>query len=91
MAITQIELLQPKLILVDRDFLSENIERLTRAIAERDLEEQVDLILLSDHFQTERWQEFARLGFADYLHKSTHPNQTIDKINNLIRGDLATG
>ena len=86
MAIAQIELLQPKLIVVDRDFLPDNIKRFTRAIAKRNIEHKIDLILLSDRLDHEGWQDFVDLGFADYLHKSTNPNQVIDKVNHLIRG-----
>ena len=85
MAMNQIDLLQPELVIIDRDCFSTEVNDTVRGIKNTASTNSVDLILLSDRLSHQQWQEFAQNGVDDYLTKSMNPTQMIDKINRLLR------
>ncbi|MBE9048116.1 GAF domain-containing protein [Pleurocapsales cyanobacterium LEGE 10410] len=86
MAIEQIELLQPRIIIVDCDCLAAGIKNIVNAIERLPLANKVDLVLLSDRFNHNKLQKFFESGIDDYLLKSMNSSQIIDKVNSLIGG-----
>ena len=84
MAMSQIELLQPKLIIVDGDFGSVGINNIARAINKSSIANNTDLIVLGDRSDDEQNQQSSPIKVDDYLSKVMNPTQTIDKINTLL-------
>nr|WP_263858077.1 GAF domain-containing sensor histidine kinase [Waterburya agarophytonicola] len=90
MAMNQIELVKPRLIIVDRDFDSVGVNNIARAIERKSLKDSTDLVLLCDrHYPTnsnnldeERW--FSQYQVDQYLFKTMTPTQMIEKIESLI-------
>ena len=87
MAINQIELLKPTTIIVDRDYPEAEIKNMARAISEKPLANNANLILLSERPLEDEWQQFADCGVDNYLLKSMNPAQIIDKMKKIIQQD----
>ena len=85
MAISQIELLQPRIIIIDQDCSMMDVENVVHAIAHASLANYTKVCLLCDRFEHDEWQKFTKCGIDEYLLKSMHPTQTIEKIDNLSR------
>ena len=83
MAVSQIELLQPKIAIVDRDCSVTDVQNVVKAIAHASLSDYTQVMLLCDRFEHEEWQKFTKCGVDEYLLKSMNPTQIINKINNL--------
>ena len=84
MAISQIELLQPRIIIIDQDCAVIDIENVVHAIAHTSLADNTSVTLLCDRFEPNEWQKFVECGVDEYLLKSMNPTQIINKINQLI-------
>ncbi len=84
MAISQIELLQPRIIIIDHDCAVIDIENVVNAIAHTSLADNTSVTLLCDRFEPNEWQKFVECGVDEYLLKSMNPTQIINKINHLI-------
>ena len=84
MAISQIELLQPKIIIIDQDCSVIDIKNVVDAISQTSMVDNTSVTLLCDRFEPHVWQKFAQSGVNEYLLKSMNPTQIINKINNLI-------
>jgi two-component system sensor histidine kinase/response regulator len=80
MAMNQIKLLQPKVVIIEQDCLELGIEHITQMSNESSLDE-MNLILLCDRLNHTQWQQYAQVGVNDYLLKSMNPTQIIGKIN----------
>jgi len=87
-AINQIELLQPKIIIIDPDCSPLATNELTNAIAKRSLINDITLMLMCDRIDEEQWQQFVRDGVDDYLTKSMNPVQIVNKINSLVKSKV---
>lgn len=88
MAMSQIELLKPRIIIIDQDCSELGVKSLGRAVTDKSLvDDNTNLVLLCDRFNNNKWQQFSEYGVDDYLLKSMNPTQMIDKINYLIQGD----
>ncbi len=85
MAISQIELLQPKIIIIDQDCSVIDIENVVDAISHTSLANNTRVTLLCDRFEPREWDKFVESGVNEYLLKSMNPTQIINKISNLIR------
>ncbi|MEL7406561.1 MAG: ATP-binding protein [Cyanobacteria bacterium J06558_2] len=83
-AINQIELLQPKMVIIDQDFPTRDVKNIINALAGIPLDDEIKVALLCDRFDAQEWQQFGDLGVDDYLLKSMNPSPMIDKINRLI-------
>lgn len=87
MAMNQIELLQPRIIIIDQDCSELGVKSLAKATTNKSLIDNANLILLCDRLNDKKWQQFSEYGVDDYLLKSMNPTQIIDKINTLIQGE----
>ena len=85
MAISQIELLQPKIIIIDQDCSVIDIGNVVNAISNTSLANNTSVTLLCDRFEPHKWHKYVESGVNEYLLKSMNPTQIINKINNLIR------
>ena len=87
MAVDQIELLQPSVIIMDRDCSEIEVKSVAKAIIHKHLLNNTSLVLLSDTLNNLDWQRFSRYGVDDYLLKSMNPTQIINKMNFIIQGE----
>ncbi len=87
-AIDRIELLQPRIIIVDPDSSPLATNELSRAIAKRSSIDEIDLMLLCDRLDDEQWEQWFRDGVDDYLTKSMNPVQIVNKINSLVKSKV---
>ena len=85
MAINQLELLQPRIVIVDRDSSPQGVDELTEAIQKRSLVDNINLMLLCDRLEDAQWRQFMQSGVDDYLTKSMNPMRIVNKINNLVQ------
>ena len=83
MAISQIELLQPRIVIIDQDCSMMDVENVVHAIAHASLASYTRVSLLCDRFEHDEWQKFTKCGVDEYLLKSMNPTQIIKKIDNL--------
>ena len=83
MAVSQIELLQPRIVIIDRDCSASDVKNVVDAIANASLANYTKVSLLCDRFEHDEWQKFTKCGVDEYLLKSMTPTQIINKINNL--------
>ena len=91
MAINQIELLQPELIVVDREFGLIEINNITRAIKKSPQADKMGLMVLGERefdpnsdFSKESEQRIARSKVCGYLSKTMNPSQIVNKVNRII-------
>ena len=84
MAINQIELLQPSVVIIDRDCPEIEVKTVAQAIRHKPLVNNTRLVLLCDYLNNNEWQKFSGYGIDDYLLKSMSPTKLINKIDNLI-------
>lgn len=85
MAVSQIELLQPRIIIIDQDCSVIDVENVVNALANASLANKTNIALLGNRFEHEEWQKFTKCGIDEYLLKSMKPTQIINKINNLLQ------
>ena len=83
MAVSQIELLQPRIVIIDRDCSMMDVKNIVYAIAHASLADYTKVALLCDDFEHDEWQKFTKCGVDEYLLKSMNPTQIIEKIDNL--------
>jgi two-component system, sensor histidine kinase and response regulator len=81
MAVSQIELLQPRIVIIDQDCSVIDVEHIVKAIAHASLAKYTKVSLLCDRIEHEEWQKFTKCGVDEYLLKSMNPTQIIQKIN----------
>lgn len=87
MASDQIELLQPKVIIIDRNCSLMNIKNVMNAIASIAPANRPRVALLCDRFEDNEWQKFTDCGIHGYLLKSMNPAQITRELENLIVQD----
>ena len=90
MATNQIALLQPKLIVVDRDFGLVGIDRVFQAIEHTSQADRINLMVLSDREYSSsdslsKEQQLTPGKIDDYLTKTMNPAQIVDKINRWLK------
>ncbi len=85
-AMNQIELLQPRIIIVDRDCSEIAVKNVAETIAQKTFTQNTNLVLLGNELNNTEWENFAKSGVDDYLLKSMTPTQVIAKISGLIKG-----
>jgi two-component system, sensor histidine kinase and response regulator len=81
MAVSQIEMLQPRIVIIDQDCSVIDVEHIVNAIAHASLDEYTKVSLLCDRIEHDEWQKFTKCGVDEYLLKSMNPTQIIHKIN----------
>ena len=87
MVVSQIELLKPRIVIIDRDCSILDVENIVNAIARASLDSYTKVSLLCDRFENDEWQKFTKCGVDEYLLKSMNPGQIINKINSLSQKD----
>lgn len=87
-AVNQIELLQPKIIIVDRDCSVTEIKNVMSAIARMTPACNPRVALLCDRFESNEWQKFTDCGVNEYLLKSMNPAQIASKLDDLMNQKL---
>ena len=75
----QIKLLQPKVIIIDRDSATE-IDSVTKVVERNSPGSMPRIVLLCDRFEQSKWQH-DNYSIDGYLLKSMNPTQTISQIN----------
>ncbi|MGL5835207.1 MAG: hybrid sensor histidine kinase/response regulator [Waterburya sp.] len=83
MAVSQIELLQPRIVIIDQDCSVIDVEHIVNAINHASLAKYTKVSLLCDRIEHDEWQKFTKCGVDEYLLKSMNPTQIIHKINRL--------
>lgn len=89
MIANQIELLEPKVIIIDRNSATE-IDGVTK-IVERIPDKMPRIVLLCDRFEQNKWQKLGGCGIDGYLLKSMDSTQTISKLNSLMNQEPKRG
>ena len=84
MAVKQIELIRPEIVIIDKNCSVVGIKNVVSAVANSNLAGNTSVALLCDRFDSNEWQKFIKYGVDEYLLKSMNPIQTLDKINGLI-------
>ncbi|HEY9770110.1 MAG TPA: ATP-binding protein [Coleofasciculaceae cyanobacterium] len=87
MAINQIELLQPRIVIIERDCSLADVKNVVSAINRTPLTHVTNVALLCDRFEHHEWQKFVECGVNEYLLKSMNPTQIINKIARLTKKD----
>lgn len=82
-AVSQIGLLQPRIVIIDRDCSVMDVKNVVNAVAQTHLRENTKIALLCDRVEDQEWQKFTEFGVDEYLLKSMNPVQIINKISNL--------
>ena len=90
MAVKQIELIHPEIVIIDKDCSVIGIKNVVSAVANSNLAGNTKVALLCDRFDSNEWQKFIKYGVDEYLLKSMNPIQTLDKINGLIQSNNLT-
>ena len=90
MAVNQIELIHPEMVIIDKDCSVVGIKNVVSAVANSNLAGNTSVALLCDRFDRNEWQKFIEYGVDEYLLKSMNPIQTLDKINGLIQRNNLT-
>lgn len=85
-ALTQVELLQPDLIIVDGDFV--NVTKVTMAIKKSRRIDKVNIFLLSESLSSTEWQSLSQQGIDDYLLKPLQPELLLQRVQS-IQGDFS--
>ena len=88
MAIEQIELLQPEVIIIDRDCSVMDIKNVVNAITLVAPADRPRVALLCDRFEHNEWQKFTDCGIHGYLLKSMNPAQITRELEDLIGQDF---
>ncbi len=82
-ALQQVELLQPGLVLIDRDF--EDVTEVSSAIKRSHRIHKTTVFLLSEFLSSPEWQALSQQGIDDYLLKPLQPELLLQRIGNIPR------
>jgi two-component system sensor histidine kinase/response regulator len=80
-ALKQVELLQPGLVIIDRDF--EDVTAVSSAIKQSHRIHKTTVFLLSESLSSQEWQALSRQGIDDYLIKPLQPELLLQRIGNI--------
>ena len=84
MAINQIPLLEPTVVIIDRDCWEITIQNVALDIKNQKASGRIKVILLCSQLTGEEWQYFAANEVDDYLLKSMNPAEIVKKLKTLI-------
>jgi two-component system sensor histidine kinase/response regulator len=76
-----VELLQPGLVIVDRDFV--DVTKVTNAIKKSRRITKVSVFLLSESLSSTEWQAFSCQGIDDYLLKPLQPELLLQRVQSI--------
>ncbi len=80
----QIQLLEPTVIILDKNCPEVNIEVLADQIREEASLNKIKMVLLCEEMSTSDWRHFSQYNVYDYLLKSMSFNQILNKIYTII-------
>jgi two-component system sensor histidine kinase/response regulator len=80
-ALQQVELLQPGLVLIDRDFA--DVTEVSSAIKQSHRIQKTTVFLLSESLSSQEWQTLSQQGIDDYLLKPIQPELLLQRIGNI--------
>ncbi|MEB3174521.1 MAG: ATP-binding protein [Cyanobacteriota bacterium] len=83
-ALRQIEVLQPGLVLIDKDL--DNVHSISRHLKESHQLAPLKVILLSEQISSSEWQTFSQNGIDDYLLKPLQPDLLLQRLSILQGG-----
>lgn len=84
-AISKIKLLEPQLVILDRDLSELDIINVSESLRGSRLKKTIKLILFSFQISKKEWQYFSSLGIDDYLLKSMPLHDLLEKIDVMIK------
>jgi two-component system sensor histidine kinase/response regulator len=84
-ALKQIEVLQPGIVLIDKDL--DNVNFISRNLKQSRQIPQVKVILLSRHISSPEWETFAQSGIDDYLLKPLQPDLLLQRLS-MLQGNV---
>ena len=87
-AIGQIKLLEPRLVILDRDLSEMDIINVSGSLKKSKLAKTIKLILFSWPINQQEWKYFSSLGIDDYLLKSMPITNLLEKIDNMIKQEV---
>jgi two-component system sensor histidine kinase/response regulator len=80
----QLQLLEPKVIILDPSCPELDIELISEQIREIELLNKIKIVLLCDTMSTSDWKQFAQYGVHDYILKSMSFTQILNKIYTIV-------
>ncbi|MFN5515916.1 MAG: ATP-binding protein, partial [Cyanobacteriota bacterium] len=83
-ALRQIEVLQPGLVLIDKDL--DNVHSISRHLKNSHQLAPLKVILLSEQISSSEWQTFSQNGIDDYLLKPLQPDLLLQRLSILQSG-----
>lgn len=83
-ALRQIEVLQPGLVLIDKDL--DNVHSISRHLKDSHQLAPLKVILLSEQISSSEWQTFSQNGIDDYLLKPLQPDLLLQRLSILQSG-----
>lgn len=83
-AISQIELLEPSLVIIDQEFAEINIEKIGQTLKQFHKTKNIKVVVLSSQLTSSKWQNLSANGVDDYLLKPLEPTYLLQKISSLI-------
>jgi two-component system sensor histidine kinase/response regulator len=83
-AIQQIELLEPSVVIIDREFSEINVEQISQTLKQLHTTKDIKIMLLCSHISAAKWKNLSARGVDDYLLKPVQPTNLLQKINTLI-------
>lgn len=84
-AIGQIELLQPTIVIINRNL--PEVYHISQTLKKLQTTKSIKILLLSDKITSKNWQEFSQQGIDDYLLKPVQPHLLLQRISTLIGND----
>lgn len=84
-AISKIKLLEPQLVILDRDLSELDIINISESLRESRFKKIIKLILFSLQISKKEWQYFSSLGINNYLLKSMPLQDLLEEIDMMIK------
>ncbi len=85
MVIKQIELLQPGIVLIDRDF--DDVKLISKILKRSQYLSSIKIIVLKDNVSVEEEQAYLESGVDAFLPKPLHPDALLQQLNVLINDE----
>jgi two-component system, sensor histidine kinase and response regulator len=84
-AIQQIELLEPSIVIIDREFSEINVEQISKTLKQLHTTKNIKIMLLCSQMTPSKWKNLSAQGVDDYLLKPVQPTALLAKISSLIK------
>jgi two-component system, sensor histidine kinase and response regulator len=84
-SIEQIELLEPRILILDRDHAEIPIESIANTLKQLHTTKQISIVVLSSQLTAQNWQYLYDNGVNDYSIKPIQPTHLLNKIDTLAQ------